>query len=234
MECYYIWDLILTALSIVATLLISVIALCQNKKIKNLSDQKDEARAQEIQNENRLKIRPRFFISYTEIDSQRTSADSTIIYVDDLSNKKVDYSAYTGDLSSIDESLIQGDTIADAFRELNSINRFLRVRYTIRNVGAGSATDISFTINEKFVPLWFALLIGETKTIDILFDFEKIGECNKKEIVLSFSFSDIEQNQYRQETSFMIYEKDSYEARKEHYTTSSCKVTEPKLIYKVQ
>ena len=55
-SCYYIWDIVLTSISILATVALSIIAVWQNSRYKKLADRKDEARKAEIDEENRLKF----------------------------------------------------------------------------------------------------------------------------------------------------------------------------------
>ena len=232
-NCYYVWDVVLTTVSIIATFSLSAVAIWQNNRYKKLANRKDEIRQSEIKEENRLKIRPYLFSSYEEKSFDKLIEESVkeFIFIDNISEDKKAYDTHYAVPYEVFDITNEKDRTTKAWKMLGQINRYLLVSYTIINVGAGTAIDIILKINGKMTLPPFAIMVGEKREINLLFDFDGIGKCNDEEFILAFQYHDMENNQkYVQETTFKIYEKDSLEDRKDHYTSSFCKITAPTAI----
>lgn len=231
-ECYNLWNVILSGISIAATAFLSCVALWQNKRYKKLADKKDIQREKEIKEINRLKIRPYLFTTYEEASPEKMvkSKDIDFILIDSLSSEKLSYKNYNYLPQDIIDEYTHPNLLTKSIKLLNGINKYLLVIYNVKNVGMGSAVDISLKINDKITVPPFALMCKEEKTINILFDFDQIGKCDETEMILKFTFSDVEKNgNYSQESSFMIHEIPCDGERSGHYTSSYCETTEPQF-----
>ncbi len=231
--CYYNWDVFLTAFSILATVALSIIAVWQNKRYKNLADKKDEIREIELKEENRLKIRPYLFTDFLEHDYTylKDKVIHEFLYFNALPSEKKAIEIHSILPSEIRDEFYGENTTTQVFKALKNINKYMVVVYNIKNVGCASAVNVLLHINNATTYPPFALMVGETREIIFLFDFDEIGQCDKYEVVLDFQFSDIEdKTTYTQCTSFFIHEDESVENRKGHHTSSYCKTSEPKQI----
>ncbi len=231
-ECYNIWSIVLTIISILATITLSVVAVWQNSRYKKLSEAKDESRKLELKEENRLKIRPYLFAEFIE-DKYTFLANNSnceFLYFDDLPSNKKAIQIHNRLLPDIEEILSEQDSIALGLKAQKLLRKYLVISYKLRNVGADSAINVLLLCNNAKTYPPFALMAGEIKEINLVFDFDEIDKCDKYEVILEFNFTDVEGNEsYMQQTSFYINE-DINAADTIYYTSSYCKITAPQRL----
>lgn len=229
--CYFVWDIILSALSILATVALSIIAVWQNKRYKKLSDVKDEEHFKEEKERNRLRIRPRLFIEYNN-DSYKEIIDKQHILIEDLDEGTSDgFDIKTSAPDDIKQEVLGKNAIKSGLLALKNIERFFLLTFRISNVGAGNAVDIELTINSRRTLPPFYLVVGDSKTIYVLFDFISVPPFNSKTIRLNLKYKDIENAEwYQQDFKVVLREKKGAGETREFVSSSFCDTSEPSFI----
>lgn len=212
--CYYVWDIVLTIISILATVALSIIAVWQNSRYKKLADRKDEARKAEIDEENRLKIRPYLFTNCEEQPYEvfKDLSETSYIEIDDFYSDKQQYAVKNDLPVKIKESLISDDAVHRSFLLLSSSEEYCLIQYTVQNVGSGAAVNTKLLINSKGTINCFALGVQERKEIYFLLNYASFKDQEQIDLRIEIYYDDIEhKTKYKQEETITIHQIDHTE-----------------------
>lgn len=199
-------------LAYLGTAMLGLVTVWQNEKFKNMSEIKDQERSEAEKEKKRLSIKPYIFSEYIEDDYHtyfNEIKNSDFLFID---NFESNHDGYPQKFDVPSEIAKEVDNTSPDINIFSNMSRFLLVKYTIKNIGAGSAVNILMTMNKRKTLFPFALMKKDDKIIYILFDMEKIQLNDEKEVEIQFTYSDIENIQdYLQIDKFYIEKKDEAE-----------------------
>ena len=201
-SCYYIWDIVLTSISILATVALSIIAVWQNSRYKKLADRKDEIRTIEQKEENRLRIRPYLFTVCEEqpYETFGELGEKDYIEMDGYYKETFRVNSNTSIPIDIQEQSNTDNAAKQAILALSMMEKYCLMEYKIQNVGNGTAINIKMLINgqKTFEP--FALRKNADKSVYFLFNLEDYPISSDKIFDIEIFYEDIENSTKYQQT----------------------------------
>ena len=133
-------------------------------------------------NQNILSVKPYLQSEYVPIFnySEITNHPSKLLYI--VFNSNIS--------SSFVEPYMLGRMKEDNFNKRAFLNKFYIMKYTLKNVGADSATNIKWTLNDKPIIPEFAISKDETTEYIIVVDSSFL-EDNKIILNLKYEYEDV-------------------------------------------
>ncbi|MEO1815294.1 MAG: hypothetical protein ABGU93_06895 [Acetobacterium sp.] len=204
-----------------ATIVAVVLTINYNKKQIG-----DERRLNEIQlrNERTLSVKPYLEAQFLQI----FPAD----HLSNICSNDYDYKYF---LVEFDTNEITPSThfpenlkrYKGGINEITAKQKYITIKYSLSNVGAGNALDIAMKLNNKSVCPNFALPINTEKVFIFLFVFSENAKIENKAITLVYEFHDIYTLEcYLQTDEFDIGPANSYMC----LWDSNSRITPPKKI----